>query len=161
MVPHPLGTRLPSSSGLLCAADRVGKYELRAAGACRAARPVVLALRICREGFGTTANQVQVLYSSGAQCGSRTCFCGARLRAWSCTSLSFEKNSCILSYLTAFCIIRGFLHTCILSFPHFLFALFLFLFLFIPSLPAFPLLRPLVCRPEIWEYLVQKLHRVK
>ena len=29
----PLGTRLPSSSGLLCAADRVGKYELRMAGA--------------------------------------------------------------------------------------------------------------------------------
>ena len=83
MVPHPLGTRLPSSSGLLCAAARVGKYELRAAGACRAALPVVLALRICREGFGTTANQVQVLYSSGAPCGSMTCFCGADLRAWS------------------------------------------------------------------------------
>ena len=83
MVPHPLGTRLPSSLGLLCTADRVGKYELRTAGACRAAPPVVLALRVCSEGFGTTANQVQVLYSSGAQCGSATCFCGARLRAWS------------------------------------------------------------------------------
>ena len=83
MVPHPLGTRLPSSSGLLCAADRVGKYELRTADACRPALPVVLALRICSEGFGTTANQVQVLYSSGAQCGSTICFCGADLRAWS------------------------------------------------------------------------------
>ena len=161
MVPHPLGTRLPSSLGLLCTADRVGKYELRTAGACRAAPPVVLALRICSEGFGTTANQVQVLYSSGAQCGSATCFCGADLRAWFGLPCLFAKTYSILSYLTAFCIIRGFLHTCILSFPHFLFALFLFLFLFIPSLPAFPLLRPLVCRPEIWEYLVQKLHRVK
>ena len=92
MVPHPLGTRLPSSLGLLCTADRVGKYELRTAGACRAAPPVVLALRICSEGFGTTANQVQVLYSSGAQCGSATCFCGARLRAWSCTSLLIREN---------------------------------------------------------------------
>ena len=78
----PLGTRLPSSLGLLCTADRVGKYELRTAGACRPALPVVLGLRCEREVYGTTANQVQVLYSSGAQCGSMTCFCGARLRAW-------------------------------------------------------------------------------
>ena len=83
MVPHPLGTRLPSSLGLLCAADRVRKYELRTAGASRAALPFVLGLRCERELYGTTANQVQVLYSSGAQCGSATCFCGARLRAWS------------------------------------------------------------------------------
>ncbi len=77
MVPHPLGTRLPSSSELLCAAleggrkarngqptvfhplrprfplssellctaDRVGKYELRTAGAYCPALPVMLALR--------------------------------------------------------------------------------------------------------------------
>lgn len=92
MVPHPLGTRLPSSLGLLCAADRVRKYELRTAGASRPALPVVLALRIYRERFGTTANQVQVLYNLGAQCGSMTCFCGADPRAWSCTSLLFRKN---------------------------------------------------------------------
>ena len=53
MVPHPLGTRLPSSSGLLCAAARVGKYELRAAGACRAALPFALGLRCEREVYGT------------------------------------------------------------------------------------------------------------
>ena len=44
MVPHPLGTRLPSSLGLLCAADRVRKYELRTAGVSRAALPFVLGL---------------------------------------------------------------------------------------------------------------------
>ena len=82
MVPHPLGTRLPSSLGLLCAADRVRKYELRTAGASRAALPFALGLRCERELYGTTANQVQVLYNLGAQCGSMTCFCGARLRAW-------------------------------------------------------------------------------
>ena len=81
MVPHPLGTRLPSSSESLCAADRVGMYELRTAGASRPALPVVLALRICCEGFGTTASQVPVLCSSGAQSGSTTGFCGADLRA--------------------------------------------------------------------------------
>ena len=61
----------------------VGKYERRTTGACRPAHPVVLGLRCEREVYGTTANQVQVLYSSGAQCGSTTCFCGADLRAWS------------------------------------------------------------------------------
>ena len=47
MVPHPLGTRLPSSLGLLCTADRVGMYELRTAGACYAALLFMLGLRIC------------------------------------------------------------------------------------------------------------------
>ena len=82
MVPRPLGTRLPSSSGLLCTADRVGKYELRTAGACCPALSVVLGLCCEREVSGTIANQVQVLYNSVAQCGSTTCFCGADLRAW-------------------------------------------------------------------------------
>ena len=82
MVPHPLGTRLPSSLGLLCAADRVRKYELRTAGASRAALPFALGLRCEREVYGTTASQVPVLCSLGAQCGSMTCFCGADLRAW-------------------------------------------------------------------------------
>ena len=57
MVPHPLGTRLPSSSGLLCAADRVGKYELRTADACRPALLFVLALRCGSILYGTTAVQ--------------------------------------------------------------------------------------------------------
>ena len=67
----------------ISAADRVRKYEHRTAGACRPALPVVLGLRCERKVYGTIANQVQVLYSSGAQCGSMTCFCGADLRAWS------------------------------------------------------------------------------
>ena len=151
MVPHPLGTRLPSSSGLLCAADRVGKYELRTAGACRPALSVVLGLRCEREVYGTTANQVQVLYSSGTQCGSMTCFCGADLRAWSCTSLFLRKICPILFYLTAFCIIRDLLHICILYFPHFLFVLFIFplsssFSSFFFSFPLFPLL--LSCFPS-------------
>ena len=91
----PLRPRLPFRQMYILAADRVGKYEPRTAGASRPALPVVLALRICSEGFGTTANQVQVLYSSGAQCGSTTCFCGADLRAWFGTSLRLRKN---LSY---------------------------------------------------------------
>ena len=53
MVPHPLGTRLPSSLGLLCTADRVGMYELRTADACRLALPFVLGLRCEREVYGT------------------------------------------------------------------------------------------------------------
>ena len=57
MVPHPLGTRLPSSSGLLCNADRVGKYELRTAGACRPALSLMLELRCECELYGTTAVQ--------------------------------------------------------------------------------------------------------
>ena len=81
MVPHPLGTRLPSSLGLLCAADRVGKYELRTAGACRPALPVMLGLRSKSILYGTTASQVPVLCSLGAPCGSMTGFCGADLRA--------------------------------------------------------------------------------
>ncbi|EOQ35315.1 hypothetical protein SAMN02745978_02669 [Butyricicoccus pullicaecorum DSM 23266] len=108
----PLGTRLPSSLGLLCTADRVGKYELRAAGACRPALPVVLGLRCEREVYGTTANQVQVLYSSGAPCGSTICSCGADLRAWFGLPCSSEKICLILFYLTAFCIIRGYPSVC-------------------------------------------------
>ena len=81
MVPHPLGTRLPSSSGLLCTADRVGKYELRTAGASRPALPFVLGLRCDSILYGTTASQVKVLYGQGAQCGSMICFYGADLRA--------------------------------------------------------------------------------
>ena len=73
-------------------ADREGKYELRTAGACRPALSLMLGLRCECELYGTTANQVQVLYNLGAQCGSMTCFCGADLRAWSCTSLLFRKN---------------------------------------------------------------------
>ena len=76
----------------ILAADRVGKYELRTAGACRPALPFVLGLRCEREVYGITVNQVQVLYNLGAQCGSTTCFCGADLRAWSCTSLLLRKN---------------------------------------------------------------------
>ena len=82
----------------------VGKYELRTAGASRPALPVVLALRICSEGFGTTANQVQVLYSSGAQCGSTICFCGADLRAWSWVFWFLRLPSFIVEVL---CWIRG------------------------------------------------------
>ena len=81
MVPHPLGTRLPSSLALLCAADRVGKYELRTAGACYAALPFKLALRCAYIFYGTTASRVSVFYGSGAQCGSTTGFFGADLRA--------------------------------------------------------------------------------
>ena len=66
MVPHPLGTRLPSSSGLLCAADRVGMYELRTAGACCPALPFVLGLRCECELYGTVASQVKTLCGQGA-----------------------------------------------------------------------------------------------
>lgn len=154
MVPHPLGTRLPSSSGLLCAADRVGKYELRAAGACRPALPVVLGLRCEREVYGTTANQVQVLYSSGAPCGSTICSCGADLRAWFGLPCSSEKICLILFYLTAFCIIRGCPSVC-MCVSCWRFARFIRpLILLHPS-------DPLQTCPKIREYLGQKLHRVK
>ena len=62
-------------------ADRVGKYELRTAGASSPALPFVLALRCDSIFYGTTASRVVVFYGSGAQCGSTTCFCGAHLRA--------------------------------------------------------------------------------
>ena len=88
----PCNPVFPFRQICILTADRVGKYELRTAGACRPAHPVVLGLRCERKVYGTTANQVQVLYSSGARCGSTTCFCGADLRAWSCTSLLFEKK---------------------------------------------------------------------
>ena len=81
MVPHPLGTRLPSSSELLCAADRVGMYELRTAGASRPALPFVLGLRCDSILYGTAASQVKVLCGQGAQCGSMICFYSADLRA--------------------------------------------------------------------------------
>ena len=81
MVPHPLGTRLPFLQIYISAADRVGKYELRTAGASSPALPFVLALRCDSIFYGTTASRVVVFYGSGAQCGSTTCFCGAHLRA--------------------------------------------------------------------------------
>ena len=65
----------------ISAADRVGMYELRTAGACCPALPFVLVLRCECELYGTTANQVKVLCSQGAQRGSMICFCGAYLRA--------------------------------------------------------------------------------
>ena len=81
MVPHPLGTRLPFLQIYISAADRVGKYELRTAGACCPALPFVLELRCDSILYGTTASQVKVLYGQGAQCGSMICFYGAYLRA--------------------------------------------------------------------------------
>ena len=60
MVPHPLGTRLPSSSGLLCNADRVGMYELRTADASYTALPLMLALRCGSILYGTTAVQYRL-----------------------------------------------------------------------------------------------------
>ena len=62
----PLGTRLPSSSELLRAADRVGKCELRTAGTCCPALPVVLGLRCECELYGTVASQVKTLCGQGA-----------------------------------------------------------------------------------------------
>lgn len=88
MVPHPLGTRLPSSSELLCAADRVGIYELCTAGASRLALPVVLGLRCECELYGTAASQVKVLCSQGAQWGSMICFYDADLRALAFIAIS-------------------------------------------------------------------------
>ena len=93
MVPHPLGTRLPSSSELLCAADRVGKYELRTAGAYCPALPVMLALRCECELYGTAVNQVNVLCGQGAQHGSMVCFYGAHLRALAFLLLYHPKFS--------------------------------------------------------------------
>ena len=54
--------------------------ELRTADVYRPALPVVLGLRCECQLYGTTASQVPVLCSMGAQCGSTTCFCGAHLR---------------------------------------------------------------------------------
>ena len=93
MVPHPLGTRLPSSSELLCAADRVGMYELRTAGSCCPALPFVLELRCECELYGTAASQVKVLCGQGAQCGSMGCFYGANLRALAFLLLSHPEFS--------------------------------------------------------------------
>ena len=93
MVPHPLGTRLPSSSELLCAADRVGMYELCTAGASRPALPVMLALRCECELYGTAANQVKVLCGQGAQCGSMICFYSANLRALAFLLLYYPEFS--------------------------------------------------------------------
>ena len=93
MVPHPLGTRLPSSSELLCAADRVGMYELCTAGASRPALPVVLGLRCECELYGTAASQVMVLCGQGAQHGSMVCFYGAHLRALAFLLLYHPKFS--------------------------------------------------------------------
>ena len=65
----------------ISAADRVGMYELRTAGACCPALPVVLGLRCEYELYGTAANQVKILCGQGAQRGSMICFYGADLRA--------------------------------------------------------------------------------
>lgn len=70
------------------------------------------------------------------------------------TSLFLRKNSCILFYLTAFCIIRDCPSVC-MCVSRCRFALFIGLLAFLhPS-------DPLQTCPEIREYLVQKLHRVK
>ena len=93
MVPHPLGTRLPFLQIYISAADRVGKYELRTAGASRPALPVALGLRCEYELYGTAASQVKVLYGQGAQCGSMGCFYGANLRALAFLLLSHPEFS--------------------------------------------------------------------
>ena len=72
----------------MSAADRVGKYELRAAGASRPALLVVLGLRCECELYGTSASQVKVLCAQGAQYGSMVCFYGADLRALAFIALS-------------------------------------------------------------------------
>ena len=77
----PLGTRFPFPSDVHSAADRVGMYELRTAGASRPALPFVLGLRCECELYGTSASQVKVLCAQGAQCGSMICFYDADLRA--------------------------------------------------------------------------------
>ena len=95
MVPHPLGTRLPFCQIYISAADRVGMYELRTAGASRPALPFVLGLRCECELYGTSASQVKVLYGQGAQYGSMICFYGADLRALVLIALSsriFSQN---------------------------------------------------------------------
>ena len=85
---HPLRPRFPLSSELLCTADRVGKYELRTAGAYCPALPVVLGLRCECELYGTAASQVKVLCSQGAQHGNMVCFYGAHLRALAFIAIS-------------------------------------------------------------------------
>lgn len=70
------------------------------------------------------------------------------------TSLLLRKNSCILFYLTVFCIIRGYPSVC-MCVSRWRFALFIRPLVFLhPS-------DPLQTCPKIREYLVQKLHRVK
>lgn len=70
------------------------------------------------------------------------------------TSLLLRKNSCILFCLTAFCIICDCPSVC-MCVSRCRFALFIGLLAFLhPS-------DPLQTCPEIREYLVQKLHRVK
>ena len=77
----------------ISAADRVGKYELRAAGASRPALPVALGLRCECELYGTTASQVKVLCGQGAQRGSMICFYGANLRALASVLLYYPEFS--------------------------------------------------------------------
>ena len=66
--------------------------ELRTADVYRPALPVVLGLRCECQLYGTTASQVPVLCSMGAQCGSTTGFCGADLRAQAGVSPSTSEN---------------------------------------------------------------------
>ena len=58
----------------ISAADRVGKYEHRTAGARSPALPYKLGLRCEWQLYGTTASRVVVFYGSGAQCGSTSAF---------------------------------------------------------------------------------------
>ena len=89
----PLRPRLPFRQMYISAADRVGKYELRTAGAYCPALPVMLALRCECELYGTAANQVKVLCGQGAQCGSMICFYSANLRALAFLLLYHPKFS--------------------------------------------------------------------
>ena len=89
----PLRPRLPFRQMYISAADRVGKYELRTAGAYCPALPVMLALRCECELYGTTASQVKVLCGQGAQRGSMICFYGANLRALASVLLYYPEFS--------------------------------------------------------------------
>ena len=89
----PCDPVFPFRQMYISAADRVGKYELRAAGASRPALLVVLGLRCECELYGTTASQVKVLCGQGAQRGSMICFYGANLRALAFLLLSHPEFS--------------------------------------------------------------------
>ena len=89
----PCDPVFPFRQMYISAADRVGKYELRAAGASRPALPVALGLRCECELYGTTASQVKVLCGQGAQHGSMICFYGANLRALASVLLYYPEFS--------------------------------------------------------------------
>ena len=77
----------------ISAADKVGMYELRTAGASRPALPFRLGLRWECQLYGTTASQVKVLCGQGAQRGSMICFYGANLRALASVLLYYPEFS--------------------------------------------------------------------